>query len=126
MTLGFAPIECQYESRGRGFRRGRPAVRRGPPLPYMPMRTTHALVALAVAGIAATACSKEQQQQQPPSTQTTAAGHAPDTVRVRFETTKGQFVVEAYRDWAPLGVDRFYELANQGYYNGVRFFRVLP
>jgi len=50
---------------------------------------------------------------------------APDTVRVRFETSKGPFVVEAYRDWAPNGVDRFYQLARAGFYDGDRFFRVL-
>jgi peptidyl-prolyl cis-trans isomerase A (cyclophilin A) len=53
------------------------------------------------------------------------AERAPDTVRVRFETTKGPFVVEAYRDWAPNGVDRFYQLARHGFYDGDRFFRVL-
>jgi len=53
------------------------------------------------------------------------AEHAPDTVRVRFETSKGPFVVEAYRDWAPNGVDRFYQLAKAGFYDGDRFFRVL-
>lgn len=49
---------------------------------------------------------------------------APDTFRVRFETTKGPFVVEARRAWSPLGVDRFYHLARAGYYDGVVIFRV--
>ena len=26
-------------------------------------------------------------------------------------------VVEVRRDWAPLGVDRFYEIVNEGYFN---------
>ena len=50
---------------------------------------------------------------------------APDTFRVRFETTKGAFVVEAVRAWAPHGVDRFYALVRNGYYNDVAFFRVI-
>ena len=50
---------------------------------------------------------------------------APDTFRVRFETTKGTFVVEAVRAWAPNGVDRFYNLVRNGYYNDVAFFRVV-
>jgi len=50
---------------------------------------------------------------------------APDTFRVRFETTKGAFVVEAVRAWAPNGVDRFYNLVRNGYYNDVAFFRVI-
>lgn len=35
---------------------------------------------------------------------------APDVFQARFETTKGSFVVEAHRAWAPRGVDRFYHL----------------
>lgn len=51
---------------------------------------------------------------------------APGTYRVRFETSAGEFVIEVHRDWAPLGADRFYNLARSGYFDGVRFFRVLP
>jgi len=51
---------------------------------------------------------------------------APDTFRARFETTKGVFVIEVQRAWAPRGADRFYNLVRSGYYDGVRFFRVLP
>lgn len=50
---------------------------------------------------------------------------APDRFRVRFETTAGEFVVEARREWAPRGVDRFYNLARAGFFDGVRFFRVI-
>lgn len=50
---------------------------------------------------------------------------APDTFRVRFETGKGPFVVEAVRAWAPRGADRFHHLASIGYYDGVKFFRVV-
>ena len=51
---------------------------------------------------------------------------APATFRARFETSAGTFVIEVHRDWAPQGADRFYELVNSGYFDGVRFFRVLP
>ncbi len=51
---------------------------------------------------------------------------APDSFRVAFETSKGRFIVQAHRAWAPNGVDRFYFLANNKYYDGARFFRVLP
>jgi peptidyl-prolyl cis-trans isomerase A (cyclophilin A) len=50
---------------------------------------------------------------------------APAVFRVRFETSTGDFVVEVHRDWAPLGADRFYNLARSGYFDGVRFFRVI-
>lgn len=50
---------------------------------------------------------------------------APETFQVRFETTAGDFVVEARREWAPRGVDRFYNLAREEFFDGVRFFRVI-
>jgi peptidyl-prolyl cis-trans isomerase A (cyclophilin A) len=50
---------------------------------------------------------------------------APATFRVRFETTKGPFVVEVTRAWAPRGADRFYNLAKAGYFDDVTFFRVI-
>ena len=34
-------------------------------------------------------------------------------------------VIEAYREWAPRGVDRFYNLVRSGYYEGVPFHRVI-
>jgi peptidyl-prolyl cis-trans isomerase A (cyclophilin A) len=50
---------------------------------------------------------------------------APDTFKVSFVTTKGEFIVEAYRNWSPLGVDRFFHLVKKGYYNGLPIFRVV-
>jgi peptidyl-prolyl cis-trans isomerase A (cyclophilin A) len=51
---------------------------------------------------------------------------APATYRARFETSAGTFVVEVTRAWAPRGADRFYNLVRHGFYDGTRFFRVLP
>ena len=50
---------------------------------------------------------------------------APATFKARFETNEGAFVIEVTRDWAPNGADRFYNLVRNGYYDGVRFFRVV-
>ena len=50
---------------------------------------------------------------------------APATFQVRFDTSKGPFVVEVHRDWAPHGADRFYNLVKNGYYDDTRFFRVI-
>jgi len=52
-------------------------------------------------------------------------GTAPDVFRARFETSKGDFVVEVTRAWSPVGADRFYNLVSHGYLDGVRFFRVI-
>jgi len=51
---------------------------------------------------------------------------APDTFRARFETTRGAFVLEVVRAWAPIGADRFYNLIRHGYYDDVRFHRTVP
>ena len=50
---------------------------------------------------------------------------APDVYKVKFDTSKGSFVVEVHRDWAPNGADRFYNLVENGFYNDARFFRVI-
>jgi len=51
---------------------------------------------------------------------------APATFKAKFTTTKGDFVVEVTRAWAPLGADRFYNLVKNHFYDGAAFFRVLP
>ncbi len=49
----------------------------------------------------------------------------PQRYQVRFETSKGDFVIEVYRDWAPRGADHFYDLVTNKFYDGVRFHRVI-
>jgi peptidyl-prolyl cis-trans isomerase A (cyclophilin A) len=51
---------------------------------------------------------------------------APATFRARFDSSVGAFVVEVHREWAPQGADRFYNLVKNGFYDGARFFRVMP
>jgi peptidyl-prolyl cis-trans isomerase A (cyclophilin A) len=50
---------------------------------------------------------------------------APAVYKVKFDTSKGAFVIEVHRDWAPNGADRFYNLVKNGFYNDDRFFRVI-
>ena len=51
---------------------------------------------------------------------------APDKYKARFETSKGDILIQVEREWAPIGADRFYTLVKTGYLNGDRFFRVVP
>ena len=51
---------------------------------------------------------------------------APDTYEVKFTTTKGDFVVQVTREWAPLGADRFYNLVQHGFFTDAAFFRLVP
>ncbi|HEY7299411.1 MAG TPA: peptidylprolyl isomerase [Xanthobacteraceae bacterium] len=50
---------------------------------------------------------------------------APATYKARFDTSKGAFVVEVHRDYAPFGADRFFNLVKNGFYDNDRFFRVI-
>jgi peptidyl-prolyl cis-trans isomerase A (cyclophilin A) len=50
---------------------------------------------------------------------------APAMYRAKFTTSKGNFVIEVQRDWAPQGADRFFNLVKNGYFNSARFFRVI-
>src|SRR5216683_1753342 len=50
---------------------------------------------------------------------------APATFKAKFDIGKGVFVIEVNRDWAPNGADRFYNLVKNGFYDNVRFFRVV-
>jgi peptidyl-prolyl cis-trans isomerase A (cyclophilin A) len=51
---------------------------------------------------------------------------APDVYDVKFSTTRGDFVVQVTRAWAPLGADRFYNLVKHGFYIDAGFFRIVP
>jgi len=50
---------------------------------------------------------------------------APATYKARFDTSKGVFVIDVRREWAPVGADRFYNLVKNGFYDENRFFRVI-
>ena len=63
---------------------------------------------------------------QPAEPPKPALSQPPATFKVRFDTSKGPFEVEVHRDWAPLGADHFYALVKSGYFDGARFFRVVP
>jgi cyclophilin family peptidyl-prolyl cis-trans isomerase len=49
---------------------------------------------------------------------------APESFAATFTTTKGEFVIEVHRPWAPRGADRFFKLVRTGFFDDSRFFRV--
>lgn len=54
------------------------------------------------------------------------AKKAPEYFKARFETTQGNFDIEAKRGWSPEGVDRLYQLIESEFYTDVAIFRVVP
>ena len=51
---------------------------------------------------------------------------APAVYRVNMDTSRGPVVIEVTREDAPVGADRFYNLVKAKYFDGARFFRVIP
>lgn len=102
-------------------------------------RIAMTLVGLA-GGLAAAGCHRLAPDAAPPAPESAAERRAlllrpddpfwrtqaPDTVRTRVETSRGAFVLETYRAWAPIGVDRFYNYVRAGYFDDARFHRVVP
>lgn len=50
---------------------------------------------------------------------------APALCKVKVKTTKGDFTIELHRDWAPIGVDRFYSLVKAGFFSDIALFRMV-
>lgn len=55
-----------------------------------------------------------------------AKTEAPEYFKAKFETTKGDFVIEAKKEWSPFAVTRLYQLIESGFYDGAALFRVVP
>jgi peptidyl-prolyl cis-trans isomerase A (cyclophilin A) len=85
--------------------------------------TRLALVLICAAALAGTAAAAGA----PPALLHPASLHAkaPATFEAKFATSKGAFVVTVHRAWAPLGADRFYNLVQAHFFDGVTFFRVV-
>jgi cyclophilin family peptidyl-prolyl cis-trans isomerase len=78
-------------------------------------------LALALAALAAPALAQSPKLANPAA----LTEQAPATYKARFDTSKGAFVIAVTRAWAPHGADRFYNLVKNGFYDNVRFFRVI-
>jgi peptidyl-prolyl cis-trans isomerase A (cyclophilin A) len=91
-------------------------------MPFMRIRIAF-LVILAFA--AAALCYGAQEAGRLPELVAQAPPPVPDVYRVNFETSKGSFVIEVIKAWAPLGAERFYRLVQQKFYDNQRFFRVI-
>ncbi|MCX5785862.1 MAG: peptidylprolyl isomerase [Elusimicrobia bacterium] len=106
------------------------------------MRTAH--LTLVFAAVFAASCAPKAQEtaqsrETAPETKTQetkpdmanlknpalANAKAPETFKVKFTTTKGDFTLEVTRSWSPLGADRFYNLVKIGYFTDIAFFRVI-
>jgi len=76
--------------------------------------------------LALTGCSSNNEARKEETKSAPKNETAPDVFRVNLDTSKGPVAIEVHRDWAPIGVDHLYTLVKLGFYDGARFFRVLP
>lgn len=86
----------------------------------MRIRTTYFALAAACVALAACSSSNETKEASIPKDE-----KAPDVFQVDFDSSKGKVVVEIHRDWAPNGVDHFYNLVKTGFFDGSRFYRTI-
>ena len=84
---------------------------------------TVAAVFVAAAALAQGGAEGSKEMLKTPSALTE---QAPATYKAKFDTSKGPFVIEVHRAWAPKGADRFYNLVKNGFFDDTRFFRVVP
>ena len=70
-------------------------------------------------------CSTPKKVEAAKPSRATGPVEPPPAYRVIFETTTGPFTIQVYRPWAPKGADRFYEMVQAKFYDGVRFHRVM-
>jgi peptidyl-prolyl cis-trans isomerase A (cyclophilin A) len=89
----------------------------------MTMRRSMLMLALAsgLALLAAPALAQSSKLANP----ATLTEQAPAHYKAKFDTSKGAFVLEVTRAWAPRGADRFYNLVKNGFFDNARFFRVI-
>src|SRR3984957_1353489 len=79
------------------------------------MKTLRILSCVALAVCAFSACAQKITNET-----------APAVYHVNMDTSRGPVVIEVTRADAPLGADRFYNLVKAKYFDGARFFRVVP
>lgn len=95
-------------------------------------RSSLAVLFLTVAALlmALASCSPAPKEKAaeavPPPVEEAKPEPAPEVYRAKFTSTKGDFVIEVTRKWAPLAADRFYTLLKEDYYRGSPVYRVQP
>ena len=85
------------------------------------MRVTTGLFLLFFAGVFMVAgCTAE------PAPEGQAEAAPLTDFKVKLETSKGDILIQVHPKWAPIGAARFKLLVEEGYYDGNRFYRVMP
>jgi len=85
------------------------------------MRAAAAVLLCSVVLLACSESPPRDSGEEPPG-----APESPKVVKVKMETSAGDVLIEVRRDWAPLGAARFLELVEKDFFDGCRFFRVVP
>lgn len=81
-------------------------------------------------GVASAPAQDKKEEKKPVSTPdftdpSKLTEKAPESFKVKVETTKGSFTIAVTRSLAPNGADRFYNLVRSGYFKDIALFRVI-
>lgn len=133
LAVATAPSFCRNGAAASGFHRTFDFSPKGLVMLRFVRRSTRSIRSVAAAlALTSTlaACGAQIGKDAPKETSDvgrppTTTAEAPSTFKVRFETSKGAFVLEAHRAWAPKGVDRLYSLVKSGFFDNTRFFRTV-
>ena len=90
----------------------------------IPVLTTSLLIGALSSSAQTAAQAPAPSLRAPTAAQLAIAG--PDSFDISFHTTKGKFTARIIRSVAPKGSDRLWHAARARYYDGVRFYRVIP
>ncbi len=85
------------------------------------MRNSAAAVLLILLGLFLAGCGEKEKAVAPPP----KPPEPPAVYQVKFETTRGDIIIEVNREWAERGADHFFSLVYEKFYNGVRFHRIM-
>lgn len=105
------------------------------PCPRLPMKSSLLPLAALILSLGASAPVRAADPAVPAEKAAPAASladpsklteKAPDSFKVKFTTTKGDFTLQLSRPLSPNGADRFYNLVKADYFKDIAFFRVIP
>ncbi len=93
----------------------------------LPQSLQTGLLSLLAFGLSAClADSSDTPAEQRPDASLHDAAPGPGDYSVVFQTTAGEFTVDVTRNWSPNGADRFRQLVEDKFFDGAKFFRVVP
>ncbi len=88
--------------------------------------TFRSLTVIAIIAAFAISSAAQTPEAKPLANPANLKEKAPEVFKANFDTSAGLIVIEVHRAWSPNGADRFYNLVKSGFFDEIRFYRVVP